>query len=189
MATVIDELLLLASVRAVRDIEPGPLVMAPLVTAAMERLAVMITELQAEIVLPETWPLAMGYGPWIEEVWMNYVSNGLKYGGRPPRIELGSSTLDSRLPSNEDASTKRDAQQPEIKFWVRDNGQGLTQEQQAKLFMPFTRLHQSRIEGHGLGLSIVRRILDKLGGQAGVESTLGQGSSFFFTLPAVEKGA
>jgi signal transduction histidine kinase len=51
------------------------------------------------------------------------------------------------------------------------------------LFTPFTRLNQVRAKGHGLGLSIVRRIVEKLGGQVGVESQIGQGSSFFFTLP------
>lgn len=186
MATVIDELLLLASVRGAKDVTIEPLDMAPLVAMAIERLAAMITELCAEIIVPKTWPLAMGYGPWIEEVWMNYISNALKYGGRPPRIDLGSMVLDSRLPRHHDASAGIGDQQSRIKFWVRDNGQGLSQEEQGKLFVPFTRLHQLRVEGHGLGLSIVRRILDRLGGQAGVESTLGQGSTFFFTLPGVE---
>jgi two-component system sensor histidine kinase/response regulator len=189
MATVIDELLLLASVRAAKDVKLEQVDMAPLVAMAMDRLAAMTTELHAEIIAPETWPLAMGYGPWIEEVWMNYISNALKYGGRPPRIDLGSMVLDSRSPFHDDASARTENQPSRIKFWVHDNGQGLSQDEQAKLFVPFMRLHQSRVEGHGLGLSIVRRILDRLGGQAGVESASGQGSTFFFTLPGVEKGA
>ncbi len=70
-----------------------------------------------------------------------------------------------------------------IRFWVRDNGHGLTLDEQERLFTPFERLHQVRVEGHGLGLSIVRRIVEKLGGQVGVESVVGQGSVFYFTLP------
>ena len=73
-----------------------------------------------------------------------------------------------------------------IRFWVRDNGLGLTPDEQARLFTPFTRLDQVRAKGHGLGLSIVRRIVEKLGGQVGVESTVGQGSIFSFTLPEAE---
>lgn len=74
-----------------------------------------------------------------------------------------------------------------VRFWVRDNGPGLTPDQQAQLFTPFERLHQARAEGHGLGLSIVKRIVEKLGGEVGVESdgVPGQGSTFYFTLPAV----
>jgi signal transduction histidine kinase len=69
---------------------------------------------------------------------------------------------------------------------VRDNGDGLTSEEQSRLFTPFTRLDQARARGYGLGLSIVRRIAEKLGGQVGVESdgAPGQGSTFYFTLPA-----
>ena len=70
-----------------------------------------------------------------------------------------------------------------IQFWVQDNGPGLTAEQQSQLFTQFTRLHQVRVEGHGLGLSIVQRIVTKLGGEVGVESVVGQGSRFWFTLP------
>jgi signal transduction histidine kinase len=69
-----------------------------------------------------------------------------------------------------------------VRFWLRDNGQGLTLDQQVHLFKPFTRLDRVRAEGHGLGLSVVQHIVDKLGGRVGVESILGQGSVFSFTL-------
>ena len=64
-----------------------------------------------------------------------------------------------------------------------------TEEQQAQLFVPFTRLSQVRVEGHGLGLSIVRRIIDRLGGSVGVSSAPDQGSEFYFCLPAPESAA
>jgi signal transduction histidine kinase len=72
-----------------------------------------------------------------------------------------------------------------LRFWTRDNGPGILPEDQARLFTPFTRLDQVKVKGHGLGLSIVRRIVEKLGGQVGVESQVGQGSLFSFTLPGV----
>jgi signal transduction histidine kinase len=72
-----------------------------------------------------------------------------------------------------------------VRFWVRDNGRGLDEEARSRLFTIFNRNSHSRPTGHGLGLSIVKRIAEKLGGSVGVESDgPGEGSLFFFTLPA-----
>jgi signal transduction histidine kinase/DNA-binding response OmpR family regulator len=169
MARIIDELLLLAGVRQV-EVEREPLDMPSIVLNAQQRLVDMFEKHQAEIVMAGTWPTAIGYAPWVEEAWINYLDNGIKYGGQPPRLELGA----ERLP---------DAR---IRFWVRDNGPGITPEEQSHLFKPFTRLDQADTRGHGLGLSIVRRIIEKLGGEVGVESEMGKGSTFTFTLPAAE---
>jgi two-component system sensor histidine kinase/response regulator len=73
-----------------------------------------------------------------------------------------------------------------VRFWVRDNGAGLSSEDLAQLFVPFSRLDPDRAEGHGLGLSIVQRIVERLGGEAGAESEVGKGSVFFFTLPGAD---
>jgi signal transduction histidine kinase len=74
-----------------------------------------------------------------------------------------------------------------VRFWLRDNGNGLTEEEQGKVFTPFTRLNQAKIEGHGLGLSVVQRIVERLNGEVGVESEVGVGSKFSFTLPAARR--
>jgi PAS domain S-box-containing protein len=171
MSNIIDELMLLAGARKT-EIEPEPLDMASIVRAAMRRLVFLIEEHQAEIILPDTWPVVMGHGPWIEEVWANYISNAIKYGGRPPRVELG-------FDAPADQQTGADSM---VHFWVRDNGPGISLEAQARLFTPFTRLDQTRVTGHGLGLSIVRRIVERLGGKVDVESQVGQGSTFAFSL-------
>ena len=178
--TIVDELLLLASVRAREDIELQPLDMGRIVREVQGRVEDLASELQAEIQAPDDWPAALGYAPWVEEVWVNYLSNALKYGGRPPRVELGFT-----LPNGQ--TQTRDLA---IQYWVRDDGPGLTPEQQEVLFTPFERLHQGRAEGHGLGLSIVQRIVHKLGGRVDVESTgePGKGSTFYFTLPAALDG-
>ena len=73
-----------------------------------------------------------------------------------------------------------------IRFWLKDNGPGLTPTEQTNVFTPFTRLNQAKLEGHGLGLSIVQRVIQKLGGEVGVESGEGPGCLFYFTLPAVD---
>jgi two-component system sensor histidine kinase/response regulator len=124
------------------------------------------------MVVPDTWPAALGYGLWVEQVWVNYISNAIKYGGRPPRVELGAEAQPDGM----------------VRFWVRDNGSGLMPEARARLFVPFTQPAHLHGKGHGLGLSIVRRIVDRLGGQVGVESegVPGRGSVFSFTLPGVD---
>ncbi len=174
MTNIINELLLLSSVRKMEEVEFSPLDMSVIIADARERIEYLVENAQAEVIAPKRWPVALGYTPWIEEVWANYISNAIKYGGQPekgvpPRIIVGST---------------EEAGKGTIRFWVRDNGIGLLPEQQAKLFMPFERLGQAHAEGHGLGLSIVRRIVEKLGGEVGVESEVGKGSTFFFTLPA-----
>jgi len=165
MNSIVEELLLLAGVRKT-EAEKQPVEMAAVVSGALQRLSYMTAEYAPEIVMPDAWPVALGYGPWLEEVWANYLSNGMKYGGKPSRLELGADTAGDKA-----------------RFWVLDNGPGLTPEQQGRLFTPFTRLHQVRATGSGLGLSIVRRIMEKLGGEAWVESEPGKGSRFGFTLP------
>ena len=70
-----------------------------------------------------------------------------------------------------------------ICFWVRDNGRGLALEEQVRLF---TRSDQDPTTEYGLGLALVQRIVGKLGGQVGVDSEVGQGSTFYFTLRRAE---
>ena len=164
--SIIDSLMLFAEVSKA-DAPVGPVNMAFVVANVRNRLSTMIKERQVQIGLPEIWPGAFGYAPWIEEVWANYLSNALKYGGQPPQVELGASTQPDGM----------------VRFWTRDNGPGLPPETQASLFMPPGQSVHASNPGHGLGLAITHDIVEKLGGQVGVESELGQGSLFYFTLP------
>ena len=171
MDSVINELQLLAGLRKDK-VELEPLDMGEIVAEARQRLIHIIEERQAQIIEPEEWPVAWGYGPWVEEIWVNYIGNALKYGGEPPQVELGATIQSDEF----------------VRFWVRDNGPGLSPEKQAQLFKPFIHYNQIKLEGHGLGLSIVQHIVKKLGGQVGVESQglPGQGSIFMFTLPRIQ---
>lgn len=167
MDNIIDNLLLLSEVRKV-DAPLEPVDMAKAVERVRNRMSYLIRERRARITCPESWPAAIGYRPWIEEVWANYLSNALKYGGKSPRVELGAASQDGM-----------------VRFWMRDHGPGIVPEEQACLFTPFSQLKKIHKTGHGLGLSIVLHIVNKLGGQVGVESEVGKGSLFYFTLPAV----
>jgi PAS domain S-box-containing protein len=173
---IIDSLLLLARVRNMETVEVQPLDTAVLIQSAWNRLMGSSQAATIELIAPETWPTAVGYAPWIEQVWVNYLSNAIKYGGQPPHVEIGA-----------EVASNGHGTQPAVRFWVRDNGKGLSEEEAAQLFQKFARLDQhSSVQGHGLGLSIVQRIVEKLGGTVGVRSELGVGSTFYFMLPLAE---
>ena len=169
MNSIIQEMLLLASLRQIDDVQIHRLDMGHIVDETLERLDHLILKTQAKIRTPKIWPEANGYAPWIEEVWSNYISNALKYGGHSPEIELGTDRYGDG----------------QVRFWVRDYGRWMKPEQQARAFNKFTRFDSAKIQGHGLGLSISQRIIEKLGGEVGVESRLRRGSTFYFTLPSV----
>lgn len=167
MNTIINALLLFARVGSA-EAPVERVDMGRVVKNVRNRLSQMITQHRAQLDLPQSWPGAIGYAPWLEEVWANYISNALKHGGKPPRVELGASTQPDGM----------------VRFWTRDNGPGVPPDDQARLFTPFNRINSTDTSGQGLGLSIVLRIVERLGGQVGVESEAGRGSQFFFTLPA-----
>ncbi|CAG0936546.1 Sensor protein FixL [Thermoflexales bacterium] len=173
MSAIVDALLLLSQVRQIEEADLTPLDMSTIVAGALERLSTLKANCHAEVELPERWPTALGHGPWVEEVWVNYLSNAFKYGGSAPRIELNAREQPSGAHN----------QRSMVRFWVRDYGPGLTPEQRAELFAPLSQVRTSP-EGHSLGLSIVQRIVTRLGGEVGVASQPGRGSLFWFTLPA-----
>ncbi len=168
LSNITNELLIFASMRQ-NETPQDILDMEAIVRESCQRITHLIKEYQAEIIHPDQYPLAIGYAPWVEEIWFNYISNALKYGGRPPRIEFGARTLENDF----------------VKFWVKDNGAGLTPDQQRGIFSPTTRTNLPQAKGFGLGLSIVKRMAEKLGGQANVSSEKGEGSIFSFTLPGI----
>jgi signal transduction histidine kinase len=170
MGNIVESLLLLASIRQQQEVPVNILDLAAIVAEVQDRMKSSIAESGATVKIAPLFPAAVGYAPWVEEVLLNYMSNALKYGGQPPLVSVGADA----------------AEDGQVRIWVRDNGQGLTAEQQAQLFVPFTRITQAKIKGHGLGLSIVRQIVERLGGTVAVSSQVGHGSEFSFSLPAAE---
>lgn len=164
---IIDELLLLTEIRSETPVNHGVIDMSLIMNEIKLRIQPLLEESNGSIEIPDVWDnRVLGYAPWVEEIWVNYISNAIKYGGTPPRITIG--------------ATRRET---DVKFWIKDNGQGLTPEEQDTLFTPFTRFNHVRVKGHGLGLSIVKYIAERMNGDVGVTSQVGQGSEFYFTLP------
>jgi signal transduction histidine kinase len=170
-SNIVDELLMFSHLHY-NDIETEPVDMLLAIHMASERLHYEREEKSVKIEMGDMFPVALGYQSWVEEVWVNYLSNAIKYGGDPTHIKIGSKKVGSRW-----------------RYWVCDNGRGLTRAEQKKLFVPFTRLDQLKARGNGLGLSIVHRIIDKLDGRVGVDSKVGEGSCFWFELPAFKRSS
>jgi PAS domain S-box-containing protein len=98
----------------------------------------------------------------------NLLGNALKFvpPGRVPSVKVWTEATNGKL-----------------RVWIQDNGIGIRSEDQARIFEVFTRLHGDRqYEGTGLGLSMVKKAMEKMGGHVGVESELGQGSRFWIEL-------
>jgi signal transduction histidine kinase len=180
MINIIESILLLAGVKKIKRNELCVFNSSLSVNEALKRLEYLIETRGVQICKPENWPQVFGYAPWITEVWVNYINNAIKYGGNRARninpvIELG---YDKQC----NQSTKIEY----IRFWVKDNGAGIPKDKADTLFQEFKRLHTTEHEGHGLGLAIVKTVIDKFGGAVGVESEVGTGSLFYFTLPVKE---
>jgi signal transduction histidine kinase len=106
----------------------------------------------------------------LKQVWMNLIGNAMKYSSKSPdpRINIGA-TQNVKGPV----------------YFVRDNGAGFDMKYADKLFKVFQRLHtQEEFEGTGVGLALVKRILDKHQGEIWAEATPGEGAVFYFRLPA-----
>jgi signal transduction histidine kinase len=108
----------------------------------------------------------------LTHVFQNLLANAVKFhSDRPLEIEVGARPQDGSW-----------------LFWVRDNGIGLDPQYADRIFLIFQRLHtRDKYPGTGIGLAICKRIVERHGGKIWVESQLGQGATFYFTLP--EKGA
>ena len=113
-------------------------------------------------------PTVMGERTRLQQVFQNLLSNAIKYMDKPEgRIRIGCVAAGKKW-----------------KFSVADNGPGIEERHFERIFQLFQTLApRDRVESTGVGLSLVKKIIELYGGEAWVESKLGEGSTFFFTLP------
>lgn len=125
------------------------------------------------VVVSTAMPKVLADPDLLRQVFANLIGNAIKFASpaRPLRVEVGA------------ASSAGQAV-----FHVRDNGIGYDPQMGARLFKPFQRLHGSAHEGYGVGLSIVKRIIDRHGGRVWAEGAPGAGACFYFVLGTVPPG-
>lgn len=127
-----------------------------------------IEQTQATITKEEL-PTILSYKPLLMQIFQNLIDNSLKYAKKsvPPVIKIGSYKDGERWV-----------------FSVQDNGIGIGESYFEKIFVIFQRLHpKGEYEGTGMGLAVCKKITNRLGGHLWIESTLGEGSTFFFSIP------
>lgn len=171
MRSLIDDLLAFSRISRVRN--PYESVDAnKLVKDIIKRLRPIIEEKKVKLEIDEELPFIYCDSTKIKEVFHNLISNAIKYNNKPePIIEVG--------------IVEKDKETKESTFYVKDNGIGIKKEHFDIIFQIFKRLH-SRDEygsGTGIGLAIVKKIIDEHKGKLWVESEEGKGTTFYFTVP------
>jgi PAS domain S-box-containing protein len=151
-----------------REFHEESLDVAAVVTTTLDELHNSVEGARAVVTvgpLPRAWGDATAVG----QVFANLITNALQYldPARPGRIEIGGASL---------------ARQSH--YWVRDNGLGIAESAKPRLFQVFQRFRPDRAPGEGMGLAIIKRIVDRHGGKVWAESSEGVGTTFHVTLPA-----
>ncbi|MCB0113269.1 MAG: GAF domain-containing protein [Caldilineaceae bacterium] len=138
--------------------------------SAVARLSRLIAERSA-VITHDPLPEVFADESQIEQIFQNLLSNALKFRrADPPRVHVGVQAQDNYW-----------------RFSVQDNGIGIDATQTDRIFNVFQRLHTNEeYPGTGIGLAICKRIVERHSGRIWLESTLGEGSTFFFTLPGIE---
>ena len=173
LSAIIDALLRLSRVGRV-EYQIQPVNIAEIVKRIVEALDNTIEGRKATVTTGAL-PPALGDPTAVEQIFANLIANALHYldSARPGRVEIG--TL---APGQEKAPAGLQT------YFVKDNGLGIPEAYQQRVFLAFQRLHADVVQGEGVGLALVYRMVGRLGGKIWLESTAGIGSTFFVALPA-----
>ncbi len=177
LARIIDALLRLSRAGRV-EYQWQPVDLADTVGKIVDALHDSITAKKAQVAVGEL-PPAWGDPTALEQVFANLIGNAVQYldPDRPGRIEIDGAG----------AEAGADGLPPGLRVYrVRDNGLGIPEAYQHRMFTAFSRLHAGVAQGEGIGLALVRRMVERHGGRIWLESAPGVGTTFFVALPAAD---
>ncbi len=140
-----------------------------LVSEVLEGMRATIDAASATVEVDGEMPDISGNPPWVEQVFSNLIGNAIKFSkDEPPVVKVGIKGIEGGMGT----------------FYIQDNGIGIDPQYQKQIFGIFERLHRREdYEGTGAGLAIVKRVVEAIGGRVWVESEVGAGATFLFTLP------
>lgn len=163
--------------------------LATLVEQARTDLVMEIQQKQAEVDTGGVKDRVFANSASLHLVVLNLLSNALKFvaAGVRPRVRMWT----EMLPEGDQSTAvggEPSRQTRAARLWIEDNGIGIPAEHQQRIFEVFQRLHTTQVyPGTGMGLAIVKKAVERMGGSVGVESAPGQGSRFWVDLPAAER--
>lgn len=175
LSSIVEDLLNVSSIEAGRlSLDLGPVEARPVVERVIEHARYAYSSHQINVEIPDAFPMVLADGEKLQQVFHNLIDNACKYspGGGPVVV-----------------SVKVDLGKEMSVFSVSDKGLGIPEDEIPKLFTRFHRVlrpEMTGLRGTGLGLYIVKSLVEMMGGNIRVESKVNQGSTFFFSLPLAE---
>lgn len=169
MDRLIQDLLALSRLSRA-ELSPTTINLSRLVADAILQLQAQIAECRAKVSVVKPLPDVLGHRATLAQAIANLISNAIKFVAPnvTPQVRIWAESSNDK-----------------VRIWVEDNGIGIPAEHSDRIFRVFERLHGiETYPGTGIGLAIVRRGIERLGGTAGVDSQIGSGSRFWIELPA-----
>ena len=187
MEDLIESLLYFSSLGR-SDLKVGEVNPKNLVESVKESLEISLEQAQVDLRLPEEMPKVVCDFVRVEEVFRNLISNSIKYNDNDKEgkvIEVGSELYCHAKHGKSLLKGQPAPCEGSVVYFVRDNGIGVRERSRESVFKLFKRLHgrDKFGGGYGAGLPIVKKIVEQHGGIIWLESTFGEGTTFYFTLP------